>query len=82
MVWGFSRTGCACCPFGSDFDKELEVVKRYEPKLYAVAKKVFGASYEYTRKYRRFKESLKRERRRGGQIDLFDDPYNGMGDVE
>lgn len=81
-VWGLNRTGCACCPFGSDFDEELEVVKRYEPKLHAAANKIFGASYEYTRKYRAFKESLKRERRRGGQIDLFDDPYNGMGDAE
>lgn len=81
-VWGFSRTGCACCPFGSRFEDELAVVQKHEPKLYAVANKVFGASYEYTRKYRAFKESLKRERRRGGQIDLFDDPYNRMGDAE
>lgn len=73
--WGFSRTGCACCPFGSGFEKELEVVRREEPALYNLANKVFGKSYEYTRRYRRFKESLKRERRRKGQIDLFDDPY-------
>ena len=73
--WGFKRTGCACCPFGSGFEKELEVVRREEPALYNLANKVFGNSYEYTRRYRRFKESLKRERRRRGQIDLFDDPY-------
>ena len=73
--WGFKRTGCACCPFGSGFEKELEVVRREEPALYNLANKVFGQSYEYTRRYRRFKESLKRERRRKGQIDLFDDPY-------
>ena len=74
-VWGFKRTGCACCPFGSGFEEELEVVKKYEPKLYAASCKIFGPSYEYTRQYRRFKESYKREKRRGGQIDLFDDPY-------
>lgn len=74
-VWGFKRTGCACCPFGSKFEDELEVVKRYEPKLYAAACKIFGPSYEYTRKYRKFKEAYKREKRRGGQIDMFDDPY-------
>lgn len=74
-VWGLKRTGCACCPFGSGFEKELEVVRREEPALYNLANKVFGQSYEYTRRYRRFKESLKRERRRKGQIDLFDDPY-------
>lgn len=77
-VWGFKRTGCACCPFGSKFEDELEVVKQYEPKLYAAACKIFGPSYEYTRKYRMFKESYKREKRRGGQIDLFDDPYERM----
>lgn len=74
-VWGFKRTGCACCPFGSKFEDELEVVKQYEPKLYAAACKIFGPSYEYTRAYRKFKEAYKREKRRGGQIDMFDDPY-------
>lgn len=73
-VWGFKRTGCVCCPFGSKFEEELKVVKQYEPKLYAAACKIFGPSYEYTRQYRRFKESYKRERRRHGQIDLFDRP--------
>ena len=74
-VWGLKRTGCCCCPFGSKFEEELELVKQHEPKLYAAACKIFGPSYEYTRKYRKFKESCKREKRRGGQIDLFDDPY-------
>lgn len=73
--WGLKRTGCACCPFGSRFESELEIVKREEPVLYNLANKVFGQSYEYTRLFRCFKESLKRERRRKGQIDLFDDPY-------
>ena len=62
--WGFSRTGCACCPFGSGFEEELEVVRREEPALYNLANKVFGKSYEYTRRYRQFKEALKLERRR------------------
>lgn len=73
-VWGFRRTGCVCCPFGSDFEVKLEVTRQYEPKLYAAACKIFGPSYEYTRKYRKFKESVKQERRRHGQIDLFDNP--------
>lgn len=81
-VWGFKRTGCCCCPFGSGFEEELEVVKQREPKLYAAACKIFGPSYEYTRKYRRFKESYKREKRRGGQIDLFDDPYEMVKEGE
>lgn len=73
--WGFKRTGCCCCPFGSKFEEELKVVKVHEPKLYAAACKIFGPSYEYTRAYRKFKEAYKREKRRGGQIDLLDDPY-------
>ena len=71
-VYGFKRTGCVCCPFGSNFEDELKVIEQYEPKLYRAANAIFGRSYEYTRKYRKFKESFKRERRRGGQIDLFD----------
>lgn len=81
-VWGFERTGCCCCPFGSKFEDYLEVVKQYEPKLYAAACKIFGPSYEYTRKYRKFKESYKREKRRGGQIDMFDDPYKETDNAE
>ena len=48
---------------GSDSDIMLDMFER------------IGYPYEYTRRYRRFKESLKRERRRRGQIELFDDPY-------
>lgn len=71
-VYGMKRTGCAGCPFNSRWEEELEVIKQYEPKLYKAACNIFGPSYEYTRKYRAFKESWKREKRRGGQIDLFD----------
>lgn len=71
-VYGMKRTGCAGCPFNSRWEEELEVIKQYEPKLYKAACSIFGESYEYTRKYRKFKESWKREKHRGGQIDLFD----------
>lgn len=56
------RTGCACCPFGSNFENELKAAEKYEPKLYKAACKVFGESYEYTRAYRRFKDE-QRERK-------------------
>lgn len=79
-VWGFKRTGCCCCPFGSGFEEELETAKKYEPKLYAAACKIFGPSYEYTRAYRRFKEAYKKEKRRCGQIDLFDNPSEMIKD--
>jgi len=54
-VYGFKRTGCACCPFGGeDVEMELEAIKLHEPKLYKAVNNIFGKSYEYTRKYREF----------------------------
>ena len=54
VVYGLPRTGCAGCPFGRDFENELEVIQKYEPKLYKAVNNIFGDSYEYTRKYREF----------------------------
>ena len=50
------RTGCAGCPYGKDFEFELEVIKKYEPKLYNAVNNIFGDSYEYTRKYLEFRK--------------------------
>lgn len=58
-VWGLPRTGCSGCPYAKDFETELEAVKTYEPKLYNALNKVFGASYEYTRKFRKFQKNMK-----------------------
>lgn len=52
--YGLKRTGCAGCPFGRDFEYELEVIQKYEPKLFKAVNYIFGDSYEYTRKYREF----------------------------
>ena len=52
--YGLKRTGCAGCPFGRDFEQELEVIKEHEPKLYVAVNNIFGDSYEYTRKYKEF----------------------------
>ncbi len=48
------RTGCANCPFGSDFENELAICDRNEPMLSQAARNIFKDSYEYTRKYREF----------------------------
>lgn len=56
--YGLKRTGCAGCPFGQDFEQELESLKLYEPKLFAAANAVFKESYEYTRKYRAFQQQM------------------------
>lgn len=55
-VYGLKRTGCACCPFGRNFEQELEIAQRYEPKLYKAACNVFGPVYEYTKMYKEFVE--------------------------
>lgn len=60
-VWGLPRTGCSGCPYARDFEYELEAVKKHEPKLYKALNKVFGESYEYTRKYREFQRKMKNE---------------------
>jgi len=54
-VYGCERTGCAACPFGSRFEKELEMLKQYEPNLYTAALNIFGDSIAYTRAYREYK---------------------------
>lgn len=58
-VWGMKRTGCAGCPFGKDFEEELALAEKYEPKFHKAMLKVFGESYEYTRKYLAFREEMK-----------------------
>ena len=56
--YGLKRTGCAGCPFGKEFEKELEIIKEHEPKLYKAVNNIFGASYEYTRDFYKFREAL------------------------
>ena len=57
-IWGLPRTGCAGCPYAKDFERELEAVMKNEPKMYKALIKVFGASYEYIRKYREFQKKM------------------------
>ena len=52
--YGLKRTGCAGCPFGKDFEFELEIIEKYEPKLFKAVNNIFGDSYNYTRQYREF----------------------------
>ena len=57
-IYGLQRTGCCGCPFGKNFDYELQVMEKYEPKLYKAAIHIFGKSYEYTRAYRKFYQEM------------------------
>lgn len=56
--YGLKRTGCAGCPFGKDFEKELQIIEEHEPKLYKAVNNIFGASYEYTRRFLEFRKAL------------------------
>lgn len=68
-VYGLERTGCAGCPFGKDFEKELRILEKYEPKLYKAAVNIFRDSYNYTRMY---KEYVKLKKNNGNvQLTLF-----------
>ena len=57
--YGLKRTGCAGCPYGRDFEKELEIISKYEPKLYKAVNKIFKDTYEYTRQYKDFVKTVK-----------------------
>lgn len=59
--YGLKRTGCAGCPFGKEFEKELQIIEAHEPKLYKAVNNIFGESYEYTRAFYKFREGLKCE---------------------
>jgi hypothetical protein len=56
--YGLKRTGCAGCPFGSNFENELDIIYKYEQKLYKAVNNIFKDSYEYTRQYREFVKKL------------------------
>lgn len=54
--YGLKRTGCAGCPFNRFYKDELEIIKKYEPKLFKACMSVFGESYMLTDKYNEFKK--------------------------
>lgn len=58
--YGLKRTGCCGCPYGKDFEEELKIMKKHEPKLYNAANYIFKDSYEYTRAYIEFKKQYKK----------------------
>ena len=69
-VWGMDRTGCAGCPFGKNFEQELDLVQQYEPKRYQAINAIFGESYEYTRQFMAFREKMKLEKREEKARDI------------
>lgn len=64
-VWGMKRTGCAGCPFGKEFVQEVALAETFEPKLALAMNNLFGASYDYTRRFLEFRKR-KREAEKEG----------------
>lgn len=60
--YGFKRTGCMGCPFNSKWQEDLEILKVKEPLLYKAVTNIFGKSYEYSLKYKEFKDMMKRNK--------------------
>lgn len=52
--YGLKRTGCAGCPYNRNFEDELKIIEKYEPKLFIAVNNIFYDSYNYTRKYKEF----------------------------
>jgi len=55
-VYDMTRTGCAACPFGLDFEDTLDTLEKHEPKLHNGVTKIFSKSYALTRQYREFRK--------------------------
>ena len=55
-IYGLKRTGCCGCPFGRNYKDELNVLLKFEPKLYKASINIFKDSYDYTQKYKNFIE--------------------------
>lgn len=54
--YGLKRTGCCGCPYGQNFEKELEILQEYEPNLYKAVNHIFGKSYDLTRKFLEYRK--------------------------
>ena len=58
-VWGMKRTGCAGCPFSMEWEQELELARKHEPKFHKAMLKVFSESYEYRRQFEEFRKKMR-----------------------
>lgn len=53
------RTGCCGCPFGRDFEIELNALYNYEPKMYRTVNSIFKESYSYLRQYIEYRDNMR-----------------------
>ncbi len=66
--YGLKRTGCVGCPFGRDFEKELEACDRFEPALAKACRNIFRDSYEYMRQYKEFCNVMDKRKKAGQPV--------------
>lgn len=59
--YGLRRTGCAGCPYGRDYEYELNVLAKNELSLYKAAMNMWGEVYDYTNKYHEFQKMMNRK---------------------
>lgn len=67
--YGFKRTGCAGCPFNLRIFDDLEALEIYEPQFAKAARTIFKDSYEYTRRYREFRDKMKAAEKKQKEIE-------------
>ena len=66
-VYGYTRTGCAGCPFDKDVLENQKIAEKYEPNFAKAASKIFADSYAYTERYKEYlvrKQKVYREARK------------------
>lgn len=59
--YGLKRTGCVGCPFGKRFEEELIITEKHEPQFSSAVNNIFGKSYDYTRKFLKYRQEKKEQ---------------------
>lgn len=72
-VYGLTRTGCCGCPISYRAVEDLEKIRPYEPNVVKAAWNIFGASYEYRKKYNKYKkERMEEEKKQRSNFDVLE----------
>lgn len=72
-VYGLTRTGCCGCPISYKAVEDLEKIRPYEPNVVKAAWNIFGASYEYRKKYNKYKkERMEEEKKQRSSFDVLE----------
>lgn len=75
-VYGLTRTGCCGCPISYKAVEDLEKIRPYEPNVVKAAWNIFGASYEYRKKYNKYKKERMEEEKKKIKFRCFGNSTN------